>query len=246
MGRFLDKRVLITGGARGIGAAAARLFASEGALLWIWDKDPAGEALAESLQTQGYAVSFSQVDISNVAEINAGVEQLIAQASRIDALINNAGITRDKSLLKLSPADWDAVISVNLSGVFHCTRAVVPYMREQQYGRIVSTSSVVGLRGNFGQTNYAAAKAGIIAMTKTWALELGKYGITANCVAPGFIDTEMTAAIPDAVKQHLLAGIPLQRMGKAEEVAEAYAFLASDQAAYISGTCLSVDGGVSR
>ena len=172
---------------------------------------------------------------------------------RIDILVNNAGITRDAQMVKMqhhhvaskmSEAEFDAVVAVNLKGVFNCTQAVVPYMIRQGHGRILSAASVVGLYGNFGQTNYVATKAGVIGMTRVWARELGKRGVTANAVAPGFIATDMTAAMPEAAQQHMLAHTPVGRAGTPADVAHAYLFLASDEAGFINGTVLSVDGGL--
>ena len=165
---------------------------------------------------------------------------------RIDILINNAGITRDRTLEKMSEEEWDAVMEVNLKGVFLCTQAAIPYMKAQEYGRIVSAASNVGLRGNFGQTNYAATKAGVIAMSKTWTVELGKYGITANAVAPGFTSTEMTKKIPEEHMARIRAGIPLGSVAEPIDIAYGYLYLASDEARFVSGICLTIDGGTSR
>jgi 3-oxoacyl-[acyl-carrier protein] reductase len=176
--------------------------------------------------------------------VEAAAKQVAEDFGRIDILINNAGITRDSSLKKMTQEKWQQVIDVNLSGVFYCTHAVYPFMAEQKYGRIVTASSVVGLYGNFGQTNYAATKAGVIAMTKVWAKEFGRKNITANAVAPGFIHTEMMDTIPEEVLDGLRAKTPLQRLGKVEEVANLYAFLSSDEAPFITGAVFSIDGGI--
>lgn len=245
MKKLQDKIAIVTGGASGIGKATVIRFAEEGAKVLIWDLDEErGRKLAEELQEKGSEVIFSKVNTANYAEIENAAKQVAAKFGKIDILINNAGITRDSSLKKMTPEQWQQVIDVNLSGVFYCTKIISEYMLERQYGRIVSASSVVGLYGNFGQTNYVAAKAGLIGMTKTWARELGRKGITVNAVAPGFIETEMLAAMPENVLEGMRAKVPIGRLGKPEEIAAAYAFLASDDAAYINGTVLSVDGGM--
>jgi 3-oxoacyl-[acyl-carrier protein] reductase len=241
MHRLQDKVAVITGGASGIGKATARIFAGEGARVVIWDvNETQGKAVAEEV-----GGTFMKVDTTSLADAVQAADEVAGQFGRIDILINNAGITRDATLKKMEAEQWDQVIAVNLTGVFNCTKAVSPHMVEQQYGRILSASSVVGLYGNFGQTNYVATKAGVIGMTKVWARELGRKGITANAVAPGFIATEMVKTIPEKVIQMIRDKTPLGRMGKPEEIAQAYLFLASDEAAFINGAVLSVDGGVS-
>ena len=240
MKRLENKVAIITGGAAGIGAATAVKFAQEGAKVVIWDVDEAkGNALAEQL----HAV-FAKVNTANYAEVEAAAKAVNEQFGRIDILINNAGITRDSSLKKMTVEQWQQVIDVNLTGVFYCTKIVSEYMLANNWGRIVNASSVVGLYGNFGQTNYVATKSALIGMTKTLARELGKKGITVNAVAPGFIATEMVAAMPENVIDAMKAKIPLARLGNPMEIANAYAFLASDEAAYINGHTLSVDGGM--
>ncbi|GAB3181135.1 3-oxoacyl-[acyl-carrier-protein] reductase [Telluribacter humicola] len=244
MGRLQNKVAIITGGARGIGKATAQLFAQEGATVIIWDTLDSGETTADELREQGYKVTFRQVSVTDAPALEAAARTVHDAYGRIDILINNAGITRDRSLLKMSQTEWEQVIDVNLNGVFYCTKAVVPYMVEKQYGRIICTSSVVGITGNFGQTNYSATKAAIIGMVKTWARELGKYNITANAVAPGFIRTEMTDQIPEEVLRQTVATVPAKRMGAPEDIAYAYLYLASDEASYVNGHTLSVNGGV--
>jgi 3-oxoacyl-[acyl-carrier protein] reductase len=240
-----DKTAIITGGASGIGRATALRFAREGARLAIWDvADERGEAFVRELEAAGTAARFFHVDTADYAAVEAATRATLEHFGRLDILINNAGITRDATLLKMSEAQWDQVIGINLTGVFHCTRAVAPHMVAQGYGRIINASSVVGLYGNFGQTNYAATKGGVIAMTKVWAKELGRKGITVNAIAPGFILTEMVQAMPEDVLAKMAEKVPLARLGKAEEVAGVYAFLASDEAAYINGATISVDGGI--
>jgi 3-oxoacyl-[acyl-carrier protein] reductase len=236
-----DKVVVITGGASGIGEAASRLFAVRGAKVAIWDMNVAkGEALVVGLN----GAKFYQVNTANADEVEAAVKATIADMGRIDVLINNAGITRDASLLNMTLEEWQQVVDVNLTGVFNCAKAVAPVMIANSYGRIINTSSIVGLYGNYGQTNYAATKAGVIGLTKTWARELGKYGITVNTVAPGFIATEMIATIPEKVIAMMTEKVPLKKLGTPEDVAKLYAFLASDEAQFISAATISIDGGL--
>jgi len=240
MKQLENKVAIITGGAAGIGAATAVKFAEEGAKVIIWDLDQTkGTALAQRLN-----VTFARVNTANYAEIEAAAKEVNDTFGRIDILINNAGITRDSSLKKMTVEQWQQVIDVNLSGVFYCTKIVSEYMLINGWGRIVNASSVVGLYGNFGQANYVATKAGLIGMTKTLARELGKKGVTVNAVAPGFIATEMVAAMPENVLDAMKAKIPLGRLGEPKEIANVYAFLASDEASYINGHTLSVDGGM--
>jgi 3-oxoacyl-[acyl-carrier protein] reductase len=239
-----DRVVIVTGGAAGIGRATARRFAAAGARVAVWDVQE-GDA--------GESGVCQRVDVTDPAAVEAATADVFARWGRIDVLVNNAGIVKDAQLVKwkdgqqtgaMSEGDFDAVLSVNLKGVFLCTRAVAPRMIAGGGGVILNASSVVGLYGNFGQTNYAATKAGVIAMTRTWARELGRHNIRVNAVAPGFIATEMALAIPEKVLQGMIAHTPLGRMGTPEDVAEAYLWLASDAAAFISGTVLSVDGGL--
>jgi len=242
--KLKDRVAIITGGARGIGRAAVELFHREGATVVIWDVLNAGEGIAREIGANGSRVDFKKVDTSNIQLVNKTAQEVFDKYGRIDILINNAGITRDKSFLKMTHEQWQQVIDVNLGGVFNCTKAVAPYMVEAGYGRIVSTSSIVGVRGGFGQTNYAAAKAGIIGMTKTWAKELGKHGITANAVAPGFIKSDMTDQIPEEMREEMISAIPVKRMGYPEDIANAYLFLSSEESSYVNGHCIAVNGGV--
>lgn len=245
MKRFEDKVAIITGGSAGIGAATATRFAAEGAQVVIWDLDETrGVEMVEKLTAEGGKVVFAKVNTANYAEIEAATKAVVDQFGKIDILINNAGITRDSSLKKMTPELWQQVIDVNLTGVFYCTKIISDYMVERNYGRIVNASSVVALYGNFGQTNYVATKSGLIGMTKTWARELGRKGITVNAIAPGFIATEMVEKMPENVLDGMRAKVPSGRLGKPDEIASAYLFLASDEAAYINGTTLSVDGGM--
>ncbi len=240
MKRLENKVAIITGGSAGIGAATAIKFAEEGAKVIIWDVDESkGKVLEEKLHG-----TFMKVNTTNYEEVEAAAKRANDQYGRIDILINNAGITRDSTLKKMTPEQWQQVIDVNLTGVFYCTKIVSEYMLANGWGRIVNASSVVGIYGNFGQTNYVATKAGIIGMTKTWARELGRKGITVNAIAPGFIATEMVAAMPENVLDGMKAKVPIGRLGDPKEIANVYAFLSSDEASYINGHTLSVDGGM--
>ncbi|RLQ97252.1 3-oxoacyl-ACP reductase FabG [Falsibacillus albus] len=243
--RLNEKVAVITGAANGIGFAAAKRFSEEGAKVALADYDAEiGEKRVGELKEQGYDAAFFQVDVAERESIDRMVEQVISTYGKIDILINNAGITRDGMLAKLSTSDFQQVIDVNLTGVFHCTQAVLPYMVQSGKGKIISTSSVSGIYGNVGQTNYAAAKAAIVGMTKTWAKELGRKGINVNAVAPGFTETNMVAKVPEKVIEQMKSMIPLQRLGKPEDIANAYLFLASDESDYVNGTVLHVDGGI--
>ncbi len=247
--RFQDKVVLVTGGAAGIGKATAALFAAEGAKVVICDVN-VEQGLATS---QEFGLDFYQVNVADRQDVQAWIDAVYERYGRIDVLVNNAGVLRDGMLVKmkdgelvkqLSEKDWDLVISVNLKGVFNCTQAVAPIMIRQGSGVILNASSIVGLDGNFGQTNYVASKAGVIGMTKVWARELGRHGIRVNAVAPGFTLTEMVRQMPEKILAQMQAHVPLGRLGEPEDIARAYAFLASDDAAYISGVVLRVDGGI--
>jgi len=245
MKRLENRVAIITGGARGIGKATAEKFIQEGAAVAIWDIDvKSGSATAEALNHAGGKAKFYAVNTVDLAATEAAAAEVAKDFGRIDILINNAGITRDSSMKKMTEEQWNQVIGVNLTGVYHCTKAVSPYMLEQGYGRILNASSIVGLYGNFGQTNYVASKAGVIGMTKVWAREFGRKGVTVNAVAPGFINTEMMETVPQTYLDELKAKTPVARMGEAIDIANAYAFLASDEASFISGTVLSVDGGL--
>jgi len=249
-----DKVVVVTGAAAGIGRATALRFAAEGARVAAWDvAADAGDGLVAELADAGGEGRFATVDVTDGGAVEAAVAAVAEAWGGVDVLVNNAGIVRDSQLVKwkggevasvMSEEDFDAVIAVNLRGVFLCTRAVVPHMIRGGGGAILSASSVVGLYGNFGQTNYAATKAGVINMTRGWARELGRYGIRANAVAPGFIATEILRAMPDKVLDGLVSHTPLGRMGTPEEIAEAYLWLASDAASFVNGAVLSVDGGL--
>lgn len=245
MGKFDDKVAIITGSARGIGKAIAQRFILEGAKVVISDINEAlaNQSADEFKQTGGTALAIT-ADVSEMAEAEALVTKTVAALGRVDILVNNAGITRDSLLIRMSENDWDAVIRVNLKGSFNCLKSVAKVMMKQRFGKIINISSVVGIMGNFGQANYSASKAGLIGLTKTVAKELAPRGITVNAIAPGYIETEMTAALSDQVKETFLNGIPLKRAGKAEDVANAVIFLASREADYITGQVLQVDGGL--
>jgi len=245
MGMLEHKVVVVTGGAQGIGLCAAERFAQEGAIVAIWDFNTDKGVASESLlKEKGYDVRFQQVNVADMASVKSAVQALFQETGKIDVLVNNAGITRDASLLKMTEEQWQQVLDVNLGGVFHCTQAIAPIMVEQRSGCIINTSSVVGLYGNYGQTNYVATKSGVIGMTKVWARELGRKGIRVNAVAPGFIATDMVETVPENVIEQIVGKTPLARMGNPEDIANAYVFLSSDLASFISGTVLSVDGGL--
>ncbi len=241
MNQFEDKVVIITGGSAGIGAAAVKLFIEKGAKVAAWDiKEP---DKSERLGL-GNKYIFQHVNVAKFEEVERASAEAVKHFGKIDILINNAGITRDASLQKMTLENWQQVIDVNLTGVFNCTKAVSAIMMQNNYGRIINTSSIVGLYGNYGQSNYAAAKAGIIGLTKTWARELGKYNITVNAVAPGFIATDMIATMPQKVVDMLREKVPLKKLGTPFDVANCYAFLASNNAQFISGAVISIDGGL--
>ncbi len=239
-----NKVVIVTGAANGIGRATAKRFAAEGCRVASWDVKP-------SAATDGGL--FQTVNVTDAAAVAQAMDEIASQWGPVAVLVNNAGILRDGQLVKykdgavtgvLSDEQFDAVISVNLKGVFTCTRAVVPLMIQGGGGAVLNASSVVGLYGNFGQTNYIAAKAGVIGMTKVWARELGRYKIRVNAVAPGFIETEMIQAVPEKIRQSMVEHTPIGRLGKPADVANAYVWLASEAAGFVTGAVLSVDGGV--
>ena len=240
-----NKVAIVTGGASGIGQATVSRFLKEGAAVAIWDiQTDRGEALEAEYRAQKMPARLFQDNTTDLAAVEQAARATREHFGHIHILINNAGITRDATLKKMTPEQWEQVIGVNLTGVFNCTKAVYPYLEAAGWGRIISASSVVGLYGNFGQTNYAATKAGVIGMTRVWAREFGRKGITANAVAPGFIRTEMMDTLPDNVLQMMQDKAPAGRLGTVEEVAAVYAFLASEEAAFINGATISVDGGL--
>lgn len=245
MGRLSNKVAIITGAARGIGKATALRFAQEGASIAIWDINEAlGNATAQELTEAGFTAKFYVVNATDFDAVDAAAAAVNEDFGQIDILVNNAGITADSSLKKMTPEQFQKVIDVNLTGVFNCTKAVSAYMLARKYGRILNASSVVGWQGNFGQTNYVATKAGVIGMTKVWARELGRKGITVNAVAPGFINTEMIQTVPQDYIDKLLAATPVGRLGETADIANAYLYLASDEASFVNGITLEVDGGV--
>ena len=239
-----DKVVIVTGAAAGIGRATAERFVAEGCQVAAWDVNDAPES----------AGVFQKVNVANAGEVEAAAADVVDRWGSVSVLVNNAGIVRDAQLVKYKEGEvksrmtdeaWDAVINVNLKGVFHCTRSVVPHMiAGGKGGAILNASSVACLNGNFGQTNYVATKAGVIGMTKTWARELGRFGIRVNAVAPGFVKTEIINAMPEKVIQAMVAHTPMGRIGDTNDIANAYVWLASDAASWITGTTLSVDGGL--
>jgi 3-oxoacyl-[acyl-carrier protein] reductase len=239
-----DKVAIITGSGSGLGKAAAKLFAEHGCKVVVADYNVmAAKEVAEEIKASGGEALFLWLDVTDRASVEDMVKHTKNLFGRIDILINNAGITRDKTLLKMTEEQFDQVINTNLKGVFSCTQAVVPHMLEQGYGRIINTSSVVR-NGNVGQTNYSASKAAVVAMTKTWAKEFGRKGINVNAVAPGFMKTPMTEAMPKDVLNIMANMVPLKRLGEPEDIANAYLFLASEMSNYVNGTVLEVDGGL--
>jgi 3-oxoacyl-[acyl-carrier protein] reductase len=249
--RLQDRVALITGGAAGIGKATALRFVEEGAQVVICDVNPqTGEA---ALQELGPRAAFYKLDVTNRQAVQAWVDEVVARFGRIDILVNNAGVLRDGFLVKVQEgqlvkqmpeADFDLVIAVNLKGVFNCTQAVAPVMIRQQSGVILNATSIVGLDGNIGQTNYVATKAGVIGMTKVWARELARYSIRVNAVAPGFTATEMVLQMPEKLLDQMRGRTPLGRLAQPRDIANAYLFLASDEAGFITGVTLRVDGGI--
>ena len=241
----LSKKVaLVTGSGQGIGRAIALKLAGDGALVVVNDISDAAEAVAEEIRSLGGEGKAILADVSSSIEVARLIEQVIASFGKIDILVNNAGIARDQLVLRMSDEDWDKVIDIDLKSVFLCTRAALKLMIRERWGRVVSISSIVGIAGNRGQANYASAKAGVIGFTRTVAREVASRGITANAIAPGFIDTEMTKAIDDKWREELKSRIPVGYLGSPDDVAEAVRFLASEEARYITGQVLGVDGGL--
>ena len=242
--RLNGKVALVTGAARGIGKAIAQRFLLEGAMVIISDINKENlEQTVAGLSGLG-SIESILIDVTRFEQVQSAFAGVIEKHGRIDILVNNAGITADAQLINMTEAQFDAVIAVNLKGVFCCTKAVVGSMTERGYGRIINMASVTAHNGNFGQTNYAASKAGVVSMTQTWAKEFGKKGITVNAVAPGYIETEMVHLVPEKILQSIREKTPERRLGKPEEIAAACAYLASDDAAFINGAVINVDGGL--
>ncbi len=243
--RLNQKICIVTGAAQGIGLATALKFAREGATVIVCDMQPeAVNAAVAACRAAGAPAQGFAVNVTDRAAVNAMVAEVLNEHGRIDVLVNNAGITRDARLVNMSIEQFDAVIDVNLRGVFHCAQAVAGPMSAQGSGVILNASSVVGIYGNFGQTNYAAAKFGVIGFTKTWSRELGPKGIRVNAVAPGFVETPIIATVPTKVIEQMKQDVPLRRLGQPEDIANVYAFLASDEASYINGAVIEVSGGL--
>jgi len=246
MKRLEGKVCIVTGAAQGIGLATAIKFAREGAHLVLWDRqESAVNDAVTACKAEGAEAMGTAVNVTRRADVDAAVAQVLARYGRIDVLVNNAGITQDARLQKMTLEQFDRVIDVNLRGVFHCAQAVADAMVQRGNGVILNASTVVGIYGNFGQTNYAASKFGVIGFTKTWARELGPKGIRVNAVAPGFIATPILSTIPDKVMQEMEERVPLKRLGQPDEIANVYAFLASDEASYVNGAVIEVSGGMS-
>ena len=246
MKRFENKIVLVTGAGRGIGASIAKCFASEGAEVIVnySGNDEAAQKTVDEITAIGGQAQKYKCSVNDSESVKVMIDEIIKKFGRIDILVNNAGITKDGLMLRMTDEDFDRVIDVNLKGTFNCTKYVSKYMLKQKSGKIINISSVVGLSGNAGQINYSASKAGIIGITKSAAKELSSRGITVNAVAPGYVDTDMTKVLSDNIRNEILKNIPLQRMGNVEDISNCVAFLASEDASYITGQVISVDGGM--
>jgi len=243
--RLEGKVALVTGGGRGIGREIALLFAKEGSDIVIWDVNLTdAQKTCQDIQTLGRKTSAEQVDVTDYTKVEEALNKILDKFGKIDILVNNAGITKDNLLLRMSEPEWDAVINVNLKGSFNCTKAVSRSLIKQRSGKIINIASIIGIIGNAGQANYSASKAGIIALTKTAAKELAARNINVNAVAPGFIQTEMTARLPEELKEKMLSNIPLGKLGLPNDVANVCLFLASNEADYITGQTIVVDGGM--
>ncbi len=242
--RLQGRVAIITGGASGIGKETAELFAREGARIAIWDFADSGSEVASAIEKNGGRAIFVKTDVSEAEDVEQALEKTEKELGPVDILINNAGITRDGFLTKMDLENWQKVMDVNLTGVFNCARVVAPGMMERQNGVIINSSSVVGVYGNVGQTNYSATKSGVIGMTKTWSKELGKKGVRVNAVAPGFVATPMTDKVPEKILDKMKGRTPLGRLGQPQDIAQAYLYLASEAASFVNGAVLQVDGGL--
>ncbi|MGO8989314.1 MAG: 3-oxoacyl-[acyl-carrier-protein] reductase [bacterium] len=243
--KLTGKVALVTGAAQGIGRAIALLLARNGADIVVSDINlEKAEETAKEIRAIGPKATAVRVDVSNLSDVERMVEAIIEKLAKIDILVNNAGITRDKLILRMTEEDWDAVLGVNLKGTFNCTKTVIRHMAKQRSGKIVNIASVVGEMGNAGQANYSASKAGVIGLTKTIAREYAQRGINVNAIAPGYIETPMTDALPEKAKEELKKLIPMERLGKPEDVAEAVLFLVCEESSYITGQVLNVNGGI--
>ncbi|MCK0144907.1 3-oxoacyl-ACP reductase FabG [Arenibacter sp. F26102] len=243
MKKLEGQLVIVTGGARGIGEGICKVFCDEGATVALWDVLQDGQQTANKITKNGGKIFFQKVDVTNQESVDQAVAKIISNHGKIEVLINNAGIIRDRSILKMSREEWDQVMRVNIDSLYITAKAVIPHMKEANYGRIISASSVNAFQGAFGQTNYSASKAAIVGFTHSLCREVGKYNITVNAVAPGFIKTEMTDSMPEDVIQAGISTIPVGRIGTPEDMGHAYLFLASKEAGFISGHTLHANGG---
>lgn len=243
MFRLDNQLAIITGGAQGIGEGICEVFTNAGATVALWDITDSGQATADRIAATGAKIFFQKVDVTDRASVQTAVEKIMTDYGRIDILINNAGIIRDRSFMKMNEDEWNSVINVNINSLFVTAKAVLPHMKEAGYGRIVSASSINAMAGAFGQTNYTATKAAIQGFTRSLCKEVGRFGVTVNCVAPGFIKTAMTDSMPDEVVKAGIKTIPVGRIGTPEDMGNAYLFLASKEAGFVSGLTLHANGG---
>ena len=234
---------IITGGARGIGKGICEIFCKAGATVALWDILDSGLETSNQISSNGGSIFFQKVDVTNVLSVNAAVEEIISKHRKIDILVNNAGVIRDRSFMKMSSDEWNTVMNVNLNSLYIITKAVLPHMKEAEYGRIISASSINGFQGAFGQTNYAATKAAVSGFTRALCKEVGRFGVTVNAVAPGFIKSQMSDSMPDHVIKNGIAQIPVGRIGTPEDMGYCYLFLASKESGFISGITLHANGG---
>jgi len=243
MFRLEEQVAIVTGGAKGIGAGICKMFCEAGATVALWDVMDLGQETADKIAASGGKVFFQKVDVTDSESVEKAVNEIMEKHNRIDVLINNAGVLRDRSFMKMTAEEWNTVINVNLNSLFVTTKAVIPHMKAANYGRIISASSVNGMAGAFGQTNYSATKAAVQGFTRSLCKEVGRYGITVNCVAPGFIETDMTASMPPVIVEAGIRMIPIGRIGKPKDMAYAYLFLASKESEFINGITLHANGG---